>query len=579
MSTQLYEVLYPVSQALSHISSNPLRDLISLRCVDRNCRETVSYRFIARIVKESVIEVPFDFESCDEEVLRQYFSDIFEKHDCEKECIEKGRNIFVTGGAGTGKSYYVESLVSKLRKAGKVVLNTSTTGLSASCLENGCTIHKGTNLPLPWWLDKFGEPMSAEQAATLKIATVCKKKDFSINDWKVYIQSIDYLRIEEISMLSKLMFEYFSKIWGIARNKPNLPFGGVKVIISGDFFQLPPIKDKYGKDKQKVIPGSGDYCFKSNVWKKMNIKTINLQFSYRQMNDPIFTNILNRIRIGEMTEKDLDHLYKKIISEEKNKELQERDDVTKLYPVNAMVNNVNEKFLLRLPGNFLDFNVKMVNFKPESFTNEQILKDVTDSGFEPLLKLKIGCRLMLTKNISMETGLVNGRQGTLMSITKSHPKCLEILFDKDDDISSIPASTITRKDEKQRDSYKFSQYPVRVCYALSIHKSQGLTVSNDLLVYLGDKIFDFHQAYVALSRATSFDNIYIERFDTTKIKVSEEVKEFYGIKKKQLNVNNNNENSNKMVEISDNDFINGAKRYILKNQDLLTMMKKQKVEE
>lgn len=444
--------------------------------------------------------------------------------------IDSGRNIFITGGAGTGKSYMLRQL--KLHY--KTSLNlTSTTGISAINI-NGQTIHAWSGIGID------NNPNSLWNVLNRIISNPVLKKQ--ILDCKM-------LAIDEISMLHKDTLEFLNLVLQKIRCNEQ-PMGGIQTIFIGDFFQLPPVV----KDRKISID---DFCFSSETWKKLNLETILLKEVKRQ-NEIRYINVLNHIREGIVDEKD----WEVILDRYNKMPLDIISDKTKLhlYSTNKEADGFNNMCFELIKSESITFEsedkIEYYNEKQQLIcieTNPDKWGDFGNVFNEDFrvprdLKLKIGCRVMLLKNIDVKSKLANGSCGTVTDIAND---VIVIKFDKGPSAPVAKAEFESFRYRKKSfgvdkgDSFKQrivrKQFPVRLAYGITIHKSQGMTF-DELVVHL-DKIFADGQCYVALSRTTSLEGLNPIGFKPNKIVVNKDVVNFYK-KLDDASIINNSNNLN-----------------------------------
>lgn len=439
------------------------------------------------------------------------------------ELIDKGNNIFITGGGGVGKSYLLNQL--KEYYGDKLHL-TSTTGVSALNI-GGQTINS-------WALIGTGDK---------PIDNVIKRINRT-PEIKNQIISCELLAIDEISMLSNYTIIYLNDVLSKIR-KCNKPFGGIQVIFIGDFFQLPPVK------VGQIVEKNGnewllDFCFNTDVWKNLDLTTLYLKEVKRQ-SDKDFINTLNRIRIGKnLNDSDKNLLNTRSIDNNKDTEasilhLFSASGTGKPFNPNLYSNHYNNQCYRKL--NTEEFSYNSYNYlyrynhlgeKEEYFLYSRDIKltslEIEDKKeFEKdckapkLLKLKEGARVMLLKNIDVEKGLVNGACGIVEKLTHDS---IKVLFD-----NGYSQQIEKMKFEYIRDgkvTIVRKQYPLMLAYGITIHKSQGMTF--DKLVINLNNIFSEGMGYVALSRITKLEGLYIKglNFDIKdkRFKANDDVKAF-----------------------------------------------------
>lgn len=419
--------------------------------------------------------------------------------------VEDGHNIFVTGGAGVGKSYTLNKLKDKY---GKKLHITSTTGISAINV-NGQTLHSWAGIGL----------------ANKPIDEIVKKIRNKPTLYKTLL-CCEMLAIDEISMLDNITFDYVNDVLKAVRENDK-PFGGIQILLFGDFFQLPPVRMKEdGKD----------FCFNSRTWKELNLKTIILKEVKRQTEKEL-SEALNNVRIDKTNADDLKVFYTRDVEPD----FIAPKDILQIFGTNADADAYNDKCFNEIPERPYIYEAKdeiyLYNDIGEPSVTVINTKDITDKNISKYdlmalkkfnedckapdkLELKEGCRVMLLKNLDVKKGLANGSCGTIKQLTSGS---IDILFDNGVRANMLPVEFEYIKEGRTK--IKRTQYPLRLAYGITIHKSQGMTF--DKLVVNFNRIFDYGQAYVALSRTKTLDGLIIKGFDHNKIVANKEVVEFY----------------------------------------------------
>ena len=421
-------------------------------------------------------------------------------------CILNDTSVLVTGGAGTGKSHLAKTLYETLKDNDMNVAITATTG-SAAFLINGVTLHSFT-----------GFRPNDENEDTAKIV---KRIKYDRTTWKSWIKT-DVLIIDEVSMLHSKMFEKLNEIGKILRRSDE-PFGGLLLVAFADFYQLPPVDKENGKN---------NYIFLSPQFKEVFKDIIVLKEVYRQT-DQNDIQMLNQIREGICTPEIEAKLKSRteIVPSENN-------PPTRLYSKIKKVNEYNEKMLNELPERMHTFkaiDTIKVNLNDTKFNNqdeknmqytksyEKLKKCLNDLPLIDTLNLKRQAKVVLIYNLNVEIGLINGSIGTIVDYTNNGNPIVNF-----DGIGEINIPQINYELEyKDLGIAIRSQIPLILAFALSIHKSQGKTLSNVITSLSRNEIFTYGQAYVAISRVRSLDTLYIEHFDKSVIKADPLVKEFY----------------------------------------------------
>jgi ATP-dependent DNA helicase PIF1 len=406
------------------------------------------------------------------------------------ELFKSKKNLVITSSAGCGKSLIIKEIY-KYTKAQNYYNNiyiTSTTGVSAYSI-NGITINSYSGI-------------GTGEHSISSIITKVKKNKTTLER----IRTTDILVIDEVSMMSAEIFEKLNTLFQTLRGSRKL-FGGIQLILSFDILQLQPVFKDYTRDTRLII--------QSEIFKKYFNNTkgnlIILQKSYRQENDVNFKNILNDIRVGKVTDTAL------ILLEKRNlKHHTVSEDLVELVPTNKQANDINDEKLSKLTGSLKTFTatIKKSNVNPDlEFILERELITQLKSKNAFNLQIKVGAKVMLIKNLDVSSGLVNGSTGTIKSISNN-----EISVEFENGLTHF-----IKKEEFKLEidnaSVIATQYPLILAYGISIHKSQSLTLTNAILDL--DRCFCVHQIYVALSRLTSLDGMYIRSFDPKKIKVDQ----------------------------------------------------------
>jgi ATP-dependent DNA helicase PIF1 len=403
-----------------------------------------------------------------------------------------GKNIFITGPGGTGKTKLILYIVFNLRtefnyKKDEIAI-TSTTGTSA-LLISGTTIHSFAGIG-------FGDQPVEKLIDKIKSNFFLKRKWIKCR----------LLIIDEISMLSPDIFDKLNKIaQHIRDNKKS--FGGIQIVLSGDFCQLPVVK-------------STKFCFQADSWPICIHETICLEEILRQ-EDIEFQECLNEIRLGECSES-TEELLKSRLGV---KLIKDGIEPTKLYSKNQIVNKVNTEKLQKLisSGNKkMVYHSNIVHSKIPEKELEYLKKKIEkDCPAINNLTLAIGAQVIIIKNISIEQGIVNGSRGI---VTDLNPEKIKIRFLNSKEIDIERTSW---KLEEHNYSIIKNQFPVKLAYALTIHKSQGTTIDFVETNISNTSIFEYGQVYTVLSRCKSIEGLTLNDFDIEAIKCHPEVKKYY----------------------------------------------------
>lgn len=411
--------------------------------------------------------------------------------------IKKHKNVFITGHAGTGKSYILNKIKEQIPK----LVITSTTGIAAVNVK-GQTLHSWAGVGI------CNHPIQYTVEKILKKSSLKKQ-----------IQKCKILAIDEISMLDIHTFEYVDAVLKQVRSNDE-PFGGIQVIFIGDFFQLPPVEKNEEVERK--------YCFESKLWEDLGLQTIILTKNYRQNEEKLITALAN-MRTNSLTKDDID-LFKTRECANNSEE-----NILHIFATNYEADNYNnikfksidspERRLYAIDGVYK--GGKLIE-NPTNAREEKLLKriDVVCSA-EKNISLKIGARVMLLINMDFDKGLINGSCGEVSEFGEGY---IKVAFDNGE------VAKITKHDFEFYNNEVLialrRQYPLRLAYGITIHKSQGMSL--DKLVVDCSRIFEKGQTYVALSRIKTLQGLYLRNFDPDKVMVDNKVVDFY----KELNVFN-----------------------------------------
>lgn len=393
-----------------------------------------------------------------------------------------GKNVFITGAAGTGKSFLLSTLIDRLRermKAKDQLAVTASTGIAAVNI-GGVTLHRFAGIGV--------DPTKYGTNARL----------YKSNAWR----QVRVLIIDEISMISAELFDALADIAADLRREHRQPFGGIQLVVAGDFLQLAPI----GKNAK--------FCFEAKSWTQCfgdkSQQIVVLKSNYRQAEDGDFLRKLHQIRRGES-----DVAINNWLIGLKTSNIRTDDSgITKLFSRNIDVDRVNRQYLDAI--NEREYVYKCADY---SGPDKQValLKYLSQNTLIPSsLALKRGARVMLLRNIDQKAGLVNGSQGVVvrfMKIRREFESFYDTLECDDDDKVKLPVIAFDGRAGEQLILpvettveqgelwARRVQLPLKLAWALTIHKSQGLSM-DAASISLAD-VFAPGQAYVALSRLRS----------------------------------------------------------------------------
>lgn len=393
-----------------------------------------------------------------------------------------GENVFITGPAGTGKSVTLRKIISSLAQNDRKFGVTSTTGNSA-ILIGGKTLHSYLGIGLA--------KDSAEDIfrfVRYKLSHVAKK-----------LREIDTLIIDEISMLDAELFDKISRYLCLLR-KSDKPFGGIQLILTGDFCQLEPVV--------------GDYCFKAAEWSRLNLKVIKLQQQIRQDGDTEFQEILSKLRYGRCDDTILTRL----------KSLKDTDFngviPTILYSKNIDVDTINRVEYLKL----LSTGVEMKRYSyinhGTSSDKPKIVNWANSLNIPEFIELCVDSQVLVTANIDQKSGIVNGTRGVVIEL-KPKSVIIKLVGGSHYEVGYYKNTLVEDPD------IALSFMPLKLAYALTIHKSQGMTL-DAIEIDIGHNIFASGQAYTAISRAKNLKSVRVNSVLKSSFITDPEVLRFYG---------------------------------------------------
>ncbi len=393
--------------------------------------------------------------------------------------LQSGRNLFLTGSAGTGKTWVLNQYIAWLKQRNIPVACTASTGIAATHMK-GVTIHSWSGIGI-------NDRLTEAQIARLKRKKALRKT----------VQNTRVLIIDEISMLHKDQIELIDRVMRQLRSNVEA-FGGLQLVLCGDFFQLPPVS--------KVRQASRDrFAFMSQTWLDTGLSVCYLSRQYRQDDDQL-SLILNEIRSGEISEITERLLLR--LQQNSNTASQSPDaETTRLYTHNADVNRMNQQRLKNLPGKPCLFEATMGGRKSLVETlKKSILAEET-------LALKKQAMVMFIKN-EPELGVVNGTLGQVVDFDEAG---LPQIKTSDGVLVTATRSQWSIEDEKGTELATFHQIPLRLAWAITVHKCQGMTLDSAHIDL--SKTFERGQGYVALSRLRDIDRLRLTGFNQTALEV------------------------------------------------------------
>lgn len=416
------------------------------------------------------------------------------------EKVEEGKSIFLTGPGGTGKSFLLKALYELIPdRTGKHVAITALTGCAALLIGKFAkTLHSWAGIGL------------GREPANVLAATI-KRSSKALRRWL----GTDVLIIDEVSMMTPDLLEKLDAVAKVVRRNRS-PMGGLQVVFVGDFYQLPPVS----KDKEKDT----EFVFESPIWNEIVQESVYLTEIIRQK-DPVFHTILMEARAGCLSEQSLEILRRR--TNQPWQDLQVRP--TLLFTRRVEVDMVNERNLKALPAERRLFKAETV-FAPiegtkgltsESPDVKRIVEKMDKEGpYMGELILAKGAQVMLLTNLDFDQGLVNGSRGVVVGF---EPNGTPLVQFRHGEPVPIPAASW---ESSEMEGLFRKQIPLKLAYAITIHKAQGATL-DCALIDIGTSTFECGQAYVALSRVKDLDSLYIWDVEPTAFRAHPKVLGFY----------------------------------------------------
>ena len=385
------------------------------------------------------------------------------------EAMLRGDNIFLTGPPGSGKSFVLKRFIDAATRRGRKVAVTATTGIAATLL-GGNTIHAWSGIGI-------GESFSGNRADRILANRTLRER----------LETADCLIIDEISMMNAPLLDKLNAYFKIARSSRQA-FGGLQVILAGDFMQLPPVEFK----------GYQDYAFVSSAWQELNLTICYITEQHRQGRDEL-NSILTAIRQDGLTA-----MHYRLLTVRRTAVPVSR--VTQLLTHNVAVDAVNAAQLQRLKGRTHNYELVFRGY-------ESAAQRLANNILAPKsLYLKTGAMVMFVAN-SLGKGYCNGSQGIVVGFKHSFP--VVRLFDTGVNLEVGVHTWQTEPENGRRASV--SQLPLKLAWAITVHKSQGMSLER-AVIDLG-RSFGFNMGYVALSRLTSYDGLYLKGLNSHALRI------------------------------------------------------------
>lgn len=397
------------------------------------------------------------------------------------QAVVDGKNIFLTGPAGTGKSYVINEIRRWAHAKEKQFTLTALTGCAAVLID-GKTLHSTLGLGLG---DKPVEIIVQKMKR-------CNKTQY------VKLQKLDLLVIDEVSMMSDELLEKVSAVLSLIKSNTNV-FGGVQVVLAGDMCQLGPV--------------SGKWCFLSPLWSELVEEMHVLKTVVRQSGDKLFMQILHFLRKGKCTPKILDKLLTC-----RETQFVEGIKPTRLYPKRANVDKINQREYDTLVNAGALENVYVTRPVSANTTKgEAAMTWAKNVGISMHVKLCVGAQVVVTANIDQDTGVINGTRGVVIDVGVE--PTIKLLDGRDILIKM-------RKTKDDSEKLEVEYMPLKYAWCLTVHSAQGMTL-DAAEIDLGDSIFAHGQAYTALSRVKNLKSVRIIGIDVDSFIIDPLVKKLY----------------------------------------------------
>ena len=399
------------------------------------------------------------------------------KQSLALEILLSGKSALLTGPAGTGKTFVLNQFIRASKDEGKYVSVTATTGLAATHL-GGTTIHAWAGIGVLDYLpDRFVDHIAKGR--------------------REIIEKTDILIIDEISMLHDYRLDMVDEVCRLVRKAPDVPFGGIQVVMSGDFFQLPPVNRAGSRE--------GGFVVHSDAWRELNPVILYLDEQFRQREGDALLDILTSLRANDLRR----HHAEKLLERTKYEPPTDAD-LTELHTVNIDVDQINRRRLAGLAGD-------EVQYTQHTTGSANYVENLQRSVLAPMeLVLKLGALVMAVKN-DQSKRYANGSIGMVVDFEPATDYPV-VQFRNGRTVVMQPDTWELRDGDKKRAS--ISQVPLRLAWAITVHKSQGMTLDAARIDLR--KAFVPGMGYVALSRVRDIDNLYLTGINRTALQMSDE---------------------------------------------------------
>ena len=446
-------------------------------------------------------------------MLNSEQNQVFEKY-------KNGENVFLTGPGGTGKSFLIKKIVEDAEENERNIQVCALTGCASILLNcKAITLHRFAGIGLA------NKPISV-------ILEELFQKRYKLKKW----YNLKCLIIDEVSMMSLKILLLLDAIARKLYNKPNIPFGGLQVIFSGDFYQLPPVMS-HDSEKEASM-----FCFEHPLWYQIFPKEnqIVLKSIFRQ-EESEFLKVLKYVRRGKITHSTKATLETRVFKLERLEEIRKTRVLTIINPFKRDSDFINAKCYKELGDvERYTYNIKFLKSskKKKEAIEDELHNLMIDSNAslkqdyeflannimaEKTLELKVGTHVMCIANLDLNSDnqIANGSQGIVIGFKNGLPL---VKFNNIETPLEIGYYTWISETNK---NVSVAQIPLIYAWAITIHKAQGVTLEGAIMD-IGKNIFEYGQTYVALSRVKTLEGLYLTSFDYSKITANPKVKKFYG---------------------------------------------------